>query len=61
MKWVRIVTVIWYWWRLYSLSFNTSGFPDPKYAEGVWLRKWNHSFFLGADGFHSLDAPVPAR
>ena len=48
MKWLLIVAAVWYWWRLYSLSFNPSGFPDPTYAHAVWDRRSRNSFFLGA-------------
>jgi hypothetical protein len=34
--------------RLYSLSFNPSMFLDQKYADAVWDRGSNRSFFLGA-------------
>lgn len=48
MKWLLIVATVWYWWRVYSLSFNPNDFPDPKYASAVWGRRATHSFFLGA-------------
>ena|SRR2546425_10790784 len=48
MKTLLILGGIWYWWRLYSLSFNPSNFPDRNYARVVWDRRSNRSFFLGA-------------
>lgn len=48
MKLLLILGGVWYWWRLYSLSFNPSSFPDRKYADAVWDRRANRSFFLGA-------------
>jgi|ERR1039458_94509 hypothetical protein len=48
MKILLILGGVWYWWRLYSLSFNPSMFPDRKYADAVWERRSNRSFFLGA-------------
>lgn len=49
MKWLPLILgIIWYWWRLYSLSFNTTYFPDPQYAKAVWERRAGFSFVLGA-------------
>ena len=48
MKWLLIAATVWYWWRLYSLSFNPSMFPDQEYAHRVWDRRSTASFFLGA-------------
>ena len=48
VKWLLSATVIWYWWRLYSLSFNPNMFPDPKYAEAIWDKRSTRSFVIGA-------------
>jgi len=48
MKWLFIPAAIWYWWRLYTLTFNPQQFPDPKYANKVWNRRASGSFVLGA-------------
>lgn len=48
MKWPLIIAIIWYWWRVYSLSFNPDQFPDRAYAHRIWDRRANRSFFLGA-------------
>ncbi len=48
MKWLLTIVTVWYWWRVYSLSFNPSNFRDPKYADAVWERRSTRSFFLGA-------------
>ena len=48
MKWLLVIATIWYSWRLYSLSFNPTMFPDQKYAQGVWDRRSTNSFFIGA-------------
>ncbi|SRR5216684_3346432 len=48
MKWLLIAATVWYWWRLYSLSFNPTMFPDQAYAHRVWDRRSTGSFFLGA-------------
>jgi hypothetical protein len=54
MIWLLIVAVVWYWWRLYSLSFNPTQFPDPQYAQRVWDRRSNRSLLLGAAIITSL-------
>ncbi len=48
MKWLLTAAVIWYWWRVYSLSFNPDQFPNREHAHTVWDRRANRSFFLGA-------------
>ena len=48
MKWPLIIAIIWYWWRVYLLSFNPDQFPDRAYAHRIWDRRANRSFFLGA-------------
>jgi hypothetical protein len=62
VKWALILGGVWYWWRLYSLSFSprASGFPDPAYAEVVWNRRSTASFFLGALVFTTLLCAIGA-
>jgi len=48
MKWLLSVAILWYWWRVYSLSFNPDQFPNRTYAHSVWDRRADRSFFLGA-------------
>jgi hypothetical protein len=48
VRWLLSAAAVWYWWRIYSLSFNPGMFPDPKYAESIWNRRSTRSFVLGA-------------
>jgi len=48
LKLLLIAAIAWYWWRVYSLSFNPNEFPNPAYAHLVWDRRANRSFVLGA-------------
>jgi hypothetical protein len=48
MRWLLVIPAIWYWWLLYSLSFNPAQFPDQGYAHRKWDRRSNIAIFLGA-------------
>jgi hypothetical protein len=48
MKWLFIPASTWYWWRLYTLTFNPQQFPDPEFAHKVWNRRASGSYVLGA-------------
>ena len=48
MNWLLIAATLWYWWRIYSLSFNPSTFPDQKYANAIWEKRSTRTFVLGA-------------
>jgi len=45
---VLIGAVIWYLWRVYTLSYSPHEFPDPAFANKVWDRRSDYSAFLGA-------------
>jgi hypothetical protein len=45
---VFIGAVVWYLWRVYTLSYSPHEFPDPAFANKVWDRRSNYSAFLGA-------------
>jgi hypothetical protein len=47
MVWLFVIPAIWYWWLLYSLSFNPAQFPDQGYAHRKWDRRSNIAIFLG--------------
>lgn len=37
----------WYLWRVYTLSYNTSYFPNPDYAKAVWVKRSGRTWALG--------------
>ncbi len=43
-----IGAVIWYLWRVYTLSYSPHKFPDPVFANKVWDRRSDYTAFLGA-------------
>jgi hypothetical protein len=45
---VLIGAVIWYLWRVYTLSYSPHEFPDPAFANKVWDRRSHYTAFLGA-------------
>ena len=48
MNWLLGAAIVWYWWRLYSLSFNFQQFPDPRYAEAIWDKRSTYSNIICA-------------
>jgi hypothetical protein len=49
MKWAIIISAsVWYFWRLYTLSYNPNLFPDPAYANKIWDKRARNSSYLGA-------------
>lgn len=45
---VLVGAVIWYLWRVYTLSYSPHEFPDPAFANKVWDRRSDYTAFLGA-------------
>lgn len=45
---VLIGAVIWYLWRVYTLSYSPHDFPDPAFANKVWDRRSDYTAFFGA-------------
>jgi len=51
VMWIIICASVWYAWRLYTLSYNPSYFPDQGYANRVWEKRVTHTAYLGATIF----------
>jgi hypothetical protein len=51
VMWIIICASIWYLWRLYTLSYNPSHFPDQGHANRVWRKRATNTAGLGATIF----------
>jgi hypothetical protein len=49
--WIIIFASFWYVWRLYTLSYNPSQFPDQGHANRVWHKRATNTACLGATIF----------